>query len=370
MQASHHDDSYRLPITTSDSYPNCLIEENSERTGKFWLARDVLKVNKTRLKTVRNSKYSNRKAYLKLTELDLSTLVKLEMSHFLPYNKLSGLLFSPLQWKTGKHELYFEYLSLNYNLEASNFGFMLYRLENKITKNTIVRINAKHISDYALLMCNLNQTVLTINRFQETVLGFVDIKLPYDCGQFDVLVDNVGRLSDMSHRLDQFSNERKGILTRDAIVYKQPGKVHFQIGGIDWKVYFLDFGSKFFNRVFFNSEWNAFDSIDRRMGHSGPLLTYAKFNVEKIKNKIEGDMAGNGTAFRKGIYLLIPDGWSRGVVFLNGFNLGRYWNVGPLRTMFVPEFLLLAGRNEIIFFELNHTSSNSAIYLTHTHVYL
>ncbi len=48
------------------------------------------------------------------------------------------------------------------------------------------------------------------------------------------------------------------------------------------------------------------------------------------------------------------DGWVKGVVFVNGFNLGRYWNRGPQRTLYVPAPLLRSGKNEIVVFELHH----------------
>jgi beta-galactosidase len=39
--------------------------------------------------------------------------------------------------------------------------------------------------------------------------------------------------------------------------------------------------------------------------------------------------------------------WKKGVVFVNGFNLGRYWNAGPQRTLYVPGPLLKEGSNEV-----------------------
>lgn len=47
------------------------------------------------------------------------------------------------------------------------------------------------------------------------------------------------------------------------------------------------------------------------------------------------------------------DGWTKGVVFVNGFNLGRYWNRGPQKTLYVPGPLLRSGVNEIVIFELH-----------------
>ncbi|MDD5483917.1 MAG: beta-galactosidase [Kiritimatiellae bacterium] len=51
-------------------------------------------------------------------------------------------------------------------------------------------------------------------------------------------------------------------------------------------------------------------------------------------------------------FLALP-GWTKGVCFINGFNLGRYWEIGPQMTFFLPAPLLHAGKNEIIVFELH-----------------
>ncbi len=39
--------------------------------------------------------------------------------------------------------------------------------------------------------------------------------------------------------------------------------------------------------------------------------------------------------------------WRKGLVFVNGFNLGRYWDAGPQRTLYVPGPLLQRGFNEV-----------------------
>lgn len=48
------------------------------------------------------------------------------------------------------------------------------------------------------------------------------------------------------------------------------------------------------------------------------------------------------------------DGFTKGYVFVNGTNLGRYWNVGPQRTLYLPGVWLKA-ENEIVIFELEHS---------------
>ncbi|MPN45133.1 hypothetical protein SDC9_192700 [bioreactor metagenome] len=43
----------------------------------------------------------------------------------------------------------------------------------------------------------------------------------------------------------------------------------------------------------------------------------------------------------------------KGVAWVNGFNLGRYWNVGPGNTLYVPAPVLRKGRNEVVVLELH-----------------
>jgi beta-galactosidase len=49
---------------------------------------------------------------------------------------------------------------------------------------------------------------------------------------------------------------------------------------------------------------------------------------------------------------LNPSGFDKGVAFVNGFNLGRYWTVGPQLTLYVPSAILRKGENELIVFEI------------------
>ena len=72
-------------------------------------------------------------------------------------------------------------------------------------------------------------------------------------------------------------------------------------------------------------------------------------------------------------FLSLP-GWHKGVAFLNGFNLGRYWYisnqlslsalhaifchrpaVGPQMTLYVPATLLKTGTNMLILLEQDHS---------------
>ncbi|KAM9441620.1 beta-galactosidase-1-like protein 2 [Salvelinus alpinus] len=46
-----------------------------------------------------------------------------------------------------------------------------------------------------------------------------------------------------------------------------------------------------------------------------------------------------------------PQGWSKGVVFINGQNLGRHRSVVPQQTLYLPGPWLKSGNNQIIVFE-------------------
>ena len=49
-------------------------------------------------------------------------------------------------------------------------------------------------------------------------------------------------------------------------------------------------------------------------------------------------------------FMALPS-FDLGCAFVNGFNVGRYWNVGPQGTLFVPAPMLRSGDNDIVVFE-------------------
>lgn len=59
------------------------------------------------------------------------------------------------------------------------------------------------------------------------------------------------------------------------------------------------------------------------------------------------------------------DGFTKGVVYINGFNLGRYWKKGPQKTLYLPG-VLLREENEIVVLELEHCSK-PAVMITDRH---
>jgi beta-galactosidase len=76
-----------------------------------------------------------------------------------------------------------------------------------------------------------------------------------------------------------------------------------------------------------------------------------------------GGFAVTGPTFYRGSFELSKcgdtwfdmRGWTKGVVWVNGHNLGRYWWIGPQQTLYVPGPWLRQGRNDIVVLELLST---------------
>ena len=59
---------------------------------------------------------------------------------------------------------------------------------------------------------------------------------------------------------------------------------------------------------------------------------------------------------------LEADGFGKGCAFVNGFNLGRFWDIGPQKRLYLPAPLLKKGMNTIIIFETEGKAADE-IYL-------
>jgi beta-galactosidase len=68
-----------------------------------------------------------------------------------------------------------------------------------------------------------------------------------------------------------------------------------------------------------------------------------------------------GPGWHKGSFNLTQTGdtfldmstWGKGMVWVNGHNLGRFWKIGPQQTLFVPGAWLQKGKNEIIVLDVD-----------------
>ena len=52
-------------------------------------------------------------------------------------------------------------------------------------------------------------------------------------------------------------------------------------------------------------------------------------------------------------------GWGKGAAFVNDFNIGRFWEIGPQKRLYIPAPLLKKGKNTIIVFETEGKVSDS-----------
>lgn len=56
-------------------------------------------------------------------------------------------------------------------------------------------------------------------------------------------------------------------------------------------------------------------------------------------------------------------GFTKGIVLVNGFNLGRYWSRGPASTLYVPAPLVREGENDLVILELQATTRDAASFV-------
>ena len=63
------------------------------------------------------------------------------------------------------------------------------------------------------------------------------------------------------------------------------------------------------------------------------------------------DCDGRSSTEPADAFLALP-GFAKGFVWVNGFLLGRYWEIGPQVTLYLPAPLLRAGANQITVLEL------------------
>ena len=126
-----------------------------------------------------------------------------------------------------------------------------------------------------------------------------------------ILLENMGRVN-YGHKLIADS-QRKGIRTGVCV------DLHFHL---QWKQYPLELQD--LSRLDFSKEWQE----------NAPAFYRFDFRLDCVYDTYI-DMRGYG----------------KGAVFVNGHNLGRFWEVGPTTSLYVPHGFLKEGDNTIIVFE-------------------
>jgi len=119
--------------------------------------------------------------------------------------------------------------------------------------------------------------------------------------------------------------------------------INYQKKGID--------GCVQINGIFSQHDWttwclplNNLDALSFEKGYTEgmPAFYQFTFQADQIKDTF-----------------LDFTGWGKGVAYINGFNLGRFWEAGPQKRLYVPGALLKEGENRIILFETEGKASAS-----------
>lgn len=89
-------------------------------------------------------------------------------------------------------------------------------------------------------------------------------------------------------------------------------------------------------------------------------------NLEKVEYNGEFSepscfLKGNFQVDKVADTFLYLDNFKKGFVTVNGFNLGRYWEIGPQKSLYVPASILKEGENEIVIFEADGLKGEATV---------
>ena len=197
---------------------------------------------------------------------------------------------------------------------GQDYGFMLYStrlIGHKSGKLTVIDIH-----DYATVFLN-GEFVGTLDRR----LGINSIELPRTEVKdplLEIFVEGMGRINFASAMID-----RKGIT--DRVVLNG-------MTLMNWDVYGFPMDEPFVTGL------KATGAQTDKPG----IFFRGTFNVED-----PADTFIDMTNFIKGF------------VWINGNNLGRYWEIGPQQRLYCPASWLRKGENEVIVFDLRKTSGST-----------
>ncbi|MFI9269490.1 beta-galactosidase family protein [Kitasatospora sp. NPDC052896] len=147
-----------------------------------------------------------------------------------------------------------------------------------------------------------------------------ELAVPADGARLDLLVENLGRVN-----YGPASLERKGIA----------GGVRLgQQLLLDWEMYPLPLDDP--GVLDFPGEPGGSGALPGR-----PVFRRAELEVER---PLDG--------------FVLTEGHGKGLCWVNGFLLGRFWDIGPQQTLYLPGPLLRPGVNELVLLELHGPSGD------------
>ena len=200
-----------------------------------------------------------------------------------------------------------------YSMEhfGQNYGYILYRT-NIVSGQNVNLLAFGDIRDRVLVYFN-GAYKGTVNRNDEKQYIEVDGWMN-EGGTLDLLVENMGRVN---FGPDLCRGDRKGILDYVFISEKDgPRQLLY-----NWEIFTL-----------------PMEDLSRIAFSHG------------LKSQCPAFYKGYFSATQKKDCFIHPLGFTKGFILINGFNLGRYWNIGPQQSLYLPGSLL-KDKNEIIVFD-------------------
>ena len=189
---------------------------------------------------------------------------------------------------------------------GQGYGYILYRSALN-TENGMEKIRLWGANDRANIFVGEKPVAVLYDR---ELLAEKQVNVSFDKGEtLDILMENMGRVNFGPY----LERQRKGI---DQCVQIN-GHMHN-----NWQQYTLPLDNT--DKIDFSKEYKA----------GTPSFYRFVLDVEEA-----------GDTF------LDFEGWGKGCAFINGFNLGRFWQIGPQKRLYIPGPLLQQGKNEIIIFE-------------------
>lgn len=85
---------------------------------------------------------------------------------------------------------------------------------------------------------------------------------------------------------------------------------------------------------------------------SDKMLANLVYSAASSDRKGPAFYRGNVSIDSPGDTFLDLRNWGKGVVWVNGHCLGRYWNIGPAQSLYVPGVWLKSGANEVVILDL------------------
>jgi len=207
-----------------------------------------------------------------------------------------------------EHPLTFEELQQGH-------GYVLYRKHFTEPFQGILEVEG--LRDYALVFVN-GERAGELNRMTNTYGLQVDIAANTN---LDILVENMGRINYGA----QITENTKGIIS-PVLTDK------VELTG-DWEMYQLPM-----------TQPPKPDAYSATLRNGTPVIYFGTFVVNQ-----PGDV------------FLDMQSWGKGIVFVNGKNLGRYWDIGPQQTLYLPGCWLKTGENEVVIFEQQNNDDHKVL---------